>query len=429
MPSLGERIKHGWNAFLGRDPTMPRYSAIGSGSYYRPDRYRVIGVNATTLVNFIYNRIAVDVSQIDFKHCRVDSDGRYRETLPSELNNCLTLSANIDQTGRALIQDIVMSMFNEGVVAVVPVDTTADPNLTQSYDIGSIRVGKIIEWYPKHVKVHLYNEEDGQYHDIVVPKKSTLIIENPFYSIMNEPNSTLQQLVRTIARLNSLNDQYGSDKLNLIIQLPYAIKTQTRRDQAEERRKDIEDQLKDSRYGVAYVDSTERITQLNRALENNLWDQVKELTTQLYNQLGLTQGIFDGTANPETMLNYQNSSIMPVCTAITDEMNRKWISRTAYTQGQRTMFFRDPFKLTPVEKLADIADKFTRNEIMTSNELRTEIGMKPSDDPDADRLRNKNLNKSNAELQAEGGAADAPVDDSTDTTESEAEVSNVLSRL
>lgn len=402
MPSFVQRIRHGWNAFLGRDPTKVR--GEGPASYLRPDRYRVIGVNAQTLVNFIYNRIAVEVSQIDFKHIRVDLQNRYIGDVNSDLFTCLTLSANVDQTGRDLIRDITMSIFNEGVIAVVPVDTTDNPDTTGSFDITSLRTGKIIEWYPDSVKVHLYNERDGKYHDIVVPKATTAIIENPFYYIMNEPNSTLQQLVRTIARLNAINDQAGSDKLDLIIQLPYALKGDLRIDQAKKRKAELEDQLVNSKYGVAYIDSTEHVTQLNRSLQNNLWDQVQALTQQLYNQLGLTQGIFDGTANSEAILQYQNTTLIPICNAISEEMTRKWISKTAYTQGQRIGFFRDLFKLIPLDKIGDLADKLTQDAVVSPNEIRTRaLGLPPADDPSADELRNPKINKSDAEIREETG--------------------------
>lgn len=393
---MTQRIRSGWNAFIGRDPTttsIPLSEEMsGFGYSSRPDRVRYTKGNQRSIVASIYNRISVDVASIKIEHAKLDKDGRYKERLSSGLNDCINVSANVDQTGRALIQDIVESMFDEGVVAVVPTDTNIDPIKTGSYDILELRTGKIIAWYPKMVKVHAYNENTGKYQDILVPKDEVAIIENPFYSIMNEPNSTLQRLIQAINKLNSANDISTSSKLDLIIQLPYVTKSPQRKEEAKRRRKEIEDQLSSSKLGIAYTDGTEKVTQLNRSLDNNLWTQVKELTEQLYSQLGVTPSILDGTADEATRINYFNSTIEPICSAIVDEFERKFLTKTARTQGQAIVFFRDPFKLVPVSQLADIADKFTRNEIMTSNEIRGEIGMKPVKDPKADMLMNKNLN-------------------------------------
>ena len=396
MATMTQRIRSGWNAFIGRDPTttsIPLSEEMsGFGYSSRPDRVRYTKGNQRSIVASIYNRISVDVASIKIEHAKLDKDGRYKERLSSGLNDCINVSANVDQTGRALIQDIVESMFDEGVVAVVPTDTNIDPIKTGSYDILELRTGKIIAWYPKMVKVHAYNENTGKYQDILVPKDEVAIIENPFYSIMNEPNSTLQRLIQAINKLNSANDISTSSKLDLIIQLPYVTKSPQRKEEAKRRRKEIEDQLSTSKLGIAYTDGTEKVTQLNRSLDNNLWTQVKELTEQLYSQLGVTPSILDGTADEATRINYFNSTIEPICSAIVDEFERKFLTKTARTQGQAIVFFRDPFKLVPVSQLADIADKFTRNEIMTSNEIRGEIGMKPVKDPKADMLINKNLN-------------------------------------
>lgn len=393
---MAQRIRSGWNAFISRDPTstsIPLSEEMsGFGYSSRPDRVRYTKGNQRSIVASIYNRISVDVASIKIEHAKLDKDGRYKERLSSGLNDCINVSANVDQTGRALIQDIVESMFDEGVVAVVPTDTNIDPIKTGSYDILELRTGKILAWYPKMVKVHAYNENIGKYQDILVPKDEVAIIENPFYSIMNEPNSTLQRLIQAINKLNSANDISTSSKLDLIIQLPYVTKSPQRKEEAKRRRKEIEDQLSTSKLGIAYTDGTEKVTQLNRSLDNNLWTQVKELTEQLYSQLGVTPSILDGTADEATRINYFNSTIEPICSAIVDEFERKFLTKTARTQGQAIVFFRDPFKLVPVSQLADIADKFTRNEIMTSNEIRGEIGMKPVKDPKADMLINKNLN-------------------------------------
>ena len=392
--TLTTRLKKAWNAFTNnRDPTMVNYQYrdVGMGYVYRPDRVRFTRGNERSIVTSVYNRIAMDVAAIAIKHCRVDENGRYIEDIKSGLNDCLTVEANIDQTGRSFIQDVVMSMFDEGAVAIVPVDTSVDPTYSGSYDILSMRTGKIVEWYPRHVKVKVYNDRTGKKEDIVLPKKSVAIIENPLYAVINEPNSTMQRLVRKLNILDAIDEQSGSGKLDLIIQLPYVIKSEARQQQAEKRRKDIEDQLKGP-YGIAYTDGTEKITQLNRPVENNLMKQIEYLMNQLYSQIGMTPSVLDGTADEKAMLNYNNRTIEPIISAIVDAMKRSFLTKTARTQGQTVMFFREPFKLVPVNNIADIADKFTRNEIMTSNELRQIIGMKPSDDPKADELRNSNLN-------------------------------------
>ncbi len=407
MPSITQRIRSGWNAFIGRDPTKefqynPQEISFGYGYGSRPDRIRYSGGNQRTIVAAIYNRIAVDVSSINIEHARLDENDHFLEQIPSGLNECIKVSANVDQTGRAFIQDLVESMFDEGVVAVVPTDTDVNPLDTSSYDILSMRVGKIVAWYPEAVKIHLYNEMKGIFQDIILPKNRVAIITNPFYSTMNEPNSTAQRLITAINKLNASNDISTSKKLDLIIQLPYVTKSPQRQAEAKRRRKEIEDQLENSPLGIAYTDGTERVTQLNRSLENNLWTQVKELTEQLFSQLGVTPSILDGTADEATRINYFNSTIAPICQAITDEFVRKFLTKTARTQKQSIIYFRDPFKLVPVSQLADIADKFRRNEIMTSNEFRAEIGMKPSDAAQANDISNPNLNKSDAQLQAEG---------------------------
>ena len=389
--TFSSRLKHAWNAFFNRAPTTV-YRDLGASSSYRPDRPRYHYGNERSIVTSIYNRISLDVSTIDIFDCKTDDSDRFVGTNDTHLNSCLTLESNIDQTGRAFRQDIVMSMLDEGAVAIVPIDTTLDPE-NGSYDILSMRTGKIVAWYPKHVKVELYNENTGQKQQIVVPKASTAIVENPFYSVMNERNSTMQRLIRKLNILDAIDEQSGSGKLDLIIQLPYIIKSQARRNQAEQRRKDIETQLAGSKYGIAYTDGTERITQLNRPVENNLLTQIKYLTELLFSQLGITQAILDGSASPEEMLNYYNRVVEPILSAITDEMKRKFLTKTARTQKRTIMFFRDPFKLVPVSQLAEIADKMTRNEIMTSNEIRQIVGMRPSKDPSADELRNKNLSQ------------------------------------
>ena len=390
-----DRIKHSWNAFLNRDPTYS-YRDLGGPSYgYRPDRMRFTRGNERSIVTSVYNRIALDAASIDIMHVQLDKDGRFESIRESALNECLTKNANIDQTGRAFIQDVVMSMLDEGCVAIVPVDTTINPNISNSYEINTVRTAKIVEWYPAHVKVNLYNDRTGRKEDLILPKKTVAIIENPLYAVINEPNSTMQRLIRKLNLLDVIDEQSGSGKLDLIIQLPYVIKTDARRQQAEQRRKDIEMQLSGSKYGIAYTDGTERITQLNRSVDNNLMKQIEYLTSMLYSQLGITQAILDGSADDKTMLNYYNRTIEPIVSAIVDEIQRKFLTKTAITQKQAILYFRDPFRLVPVNEIAEIADKFTRNEIMTSNEIRQIVGMKPSKDPNADELRNKNLSESN----------------------------------
>lgn len=387
--SIGSRLKHAWNAFRNNDSGTVKVAE--TSTYFRPDRPRISRGGEKSIVVALYNRMAMDVAAIDIKHVRLDDEERFIEEIDSDLNNCLQCEANIDQTGRAFIQDLVFSMFDEGCIAAVPIDTTANPMLTQSYDIITARVGKIVEWYPSSVKVHIYDERTGKYEDKKFPKSIVSIIENPFYSVMNTPNSTLQRLIRKLALLDSVDEETGSGKLQMIIQLPYIVKSDLRKEQAEKRRKEIEHQLMESKYGIAYTDGTEKITQINRPLENNLQEQIEYLTNILYGQLGLTPEILNGSANEETMLNYYNRTIEPICSAITNEFERKWLSKTARTQRQAIRFFRDPFKLVPVAQIAEIADKFTRNEIMTSNEIRQFIGMKPSADPKADELVNSNI--------------------------------------
>ena len=387
--SFGSRLKHAWNAFTGTDYTT--YQDVGPGYSSRPDRIRLTRGNERSIITSVYNRIALDVAALNVQHIRLDENGRFLSVIQDGLNTCLTVEANIDQTARAFIQDIVVSMLDEGCVAIVPVDTTYDPSVTGSYDIQTMRVGKILDWYPQHVRVRLYNERTGTKENILVPKSTVAIVENPLYAVVNEPNSTMQRLIRKLNLLDVIDEQSGSGKLDLIIQLPYVIKTEARRQQAENRRKDIEAQLSGTKYGIAYADGTERITQLNRSVNNNLMSQIEYLTSMLYSQLGITQSILDGTADEKTMLNYNNRTIEPIISAIVDEMKRKFLTKTARSQSQSISFFRDPFKLGPVNDIAEIADKFTRNEIMTSNEIRQVIGMKPSDDPRADELRNKNL--------------------------------------
>ena len=387
---LRDRLQHAWNAFFNRDPTS-NYRTNEISYSYRPDRPRLSRGNERSIVTAIYNRIALDVASIDIKHCKLDENGRYVKDMKSGLNECLTVEANMDQTARAFIQDIVISMLDEGVVAVVPVDTTFNPKNTGSYDITSMRTGKILEWSATTVKVKVYNDRTGQKEDVVLPKSMVGIIENPLYSVINEPNSTMQRLIRKLNLLDSIDEQSGAGKLDLIIQLPYIIKTDARRQQAEQRRKEIEMQLAGSKYGIAYTDGTERVTQLNRPVENNLMKQIEYLTSMLYSQLGFHQTILDGTADEKTMLNYTNRTIEPIASAIVDELKRKFLTKTARTQGQSIEFFRNPFRLVPINNIADIADKFTRNEILTSNEIRQIIGMKPSDDPKADQLVNSNI--------------------------------------
>lgn len=392
MPGIMDRMKRTWNAFMGRDPTYP-YS-YGYGTSYRPDRIRLTGVNTKSIVASIYNRIAIDCSQVDIRHVRLDGEfGRYKETIDSSLNRCLSTEANIDQTGRALIQDAVMSMFDEGCVALFATDYDVDPLRTDSYRVEAIRTGKIKEWYPKSIKVEVYNDLIGKKQDIVVEKRLTPIIENPFYATMNEPNSILQRLLRLLSQVDQTNEAASANKLDMIVQLPYAAKSPAKREYAESRRRSIEEQLTGSKLGLAYIDAMERVIQLNRPIENNLWDQAKDLQTQLFNQLGLTESIFDGSADEKTLLNYYNRTIEPILSAISLEIERKWLSQTARSQNQAIRFFRDPFKLVPVNDLAETADKFTRNEIMTSNEFRSIIGMRPSNDPKADQLVNSNISQ------------------------------------
>lgn len=395
---FGDRLQHAWNAFMNQGNNDYYHQPTGIVSTYRPDRMRLTRGNERSIVTSVYNRIALDVASIEIYHAKLDEDGRFTETIPSGLNECLTLNANLDQTGKAFLQDVVMSMMDEGVIAIVPVDTTFNPTVTGAYDINSMRVGKIIQWEPSHVRVRLYNEKTGYHEEVTLPKKVVAIIENPLYAVINEPNSTMQRLIRKLSLLDVIDEQSGSGKLDLIIQLPYIIKSEARKQQAEARRKDIEMQLAGSKYGIAYTDGTEKITQLNRPVENNLMKQIEYLTAMLYSQLGITQSILDGTADERTMLNYYDRTINPIITAIADEMRRKFLTKTARTQGQSIIYFRNPFKLVPVNELAEISDKFTRNEIATSNEIRQIIGWKPSDDPGADELRNKNLNKSNEEI-------------------------------
>lgn len=389
---LIDRFRHGWNAFVNNRSPTSYYPDVGTGYSYRPDRVRFSRGNERSIVTALYNRIAIDVASIDIKHVRLDENGRYVEDMDSGLNNCLTLEANLDQTARALKQDIIMSMMDEGCIAIVPVDTNVDPR-TGSFDIRSLRTGKVVEWYPQNVKVRVYNERTGKKEDVVLPKSMVAVVENPLYSVINEPNSTMQRLIKKLNLLDSIDEQSGSGKLDLIIQLPYLIKTDARREQAEKRRKDIEMQLAGSKYGIAYTDGTERITQLNRPVENNLMKQIEYLTEMLYSQLGMTKAVLDGTADEQTMLNYHTRTIEPLISAIVDEMKRKFLTKTARSQRQSILFFRDPFKLVPVNNIAEIADKFTRNEILTSNEIRQIIGVKPSDDPKADQLVNSNISQ------------------------------------
>lgn len=425
---LKDRLQHAWNAFRSRDSTYD-FNNIGATYTYRPDRPRLSRGNERSIVTAIYNRIALDVASLDIKHCRLNEDGGYIETINSKLNKCLTLEANIDQTARSFIHDVVMSMLDEGCVAIVPIDTTFNPK-KGSYDIQSMRTGKILEWRPEHVKVRVYNDKTGRKEDIVMPKSLVGIIENPLYSVVNEPNSTMQRLIRKLNLLDAIDEQSGAGKLDLIIQLPYIIKSDARREQAEKRRKDIEMQLAGSKYGIAYTDGTERITQLNRPIENNLMKQIEYLTSMVYSQLGFHQTILDGTADEKTMLNYNNRTIEPIISAIVDEMRRKFLTKTARSQMQTIRFFKDPFRLVPVSNIAEIADKFTRNEILTSNEIRQIIGMKPSGDPKADQLVNSNIAQPRGEepyLEEEGyydEESEAPA--STDKPLAERKLSELL---
>lgn len=411
MSSLTERFRNGWNAFINnKDPTAyPTTVWTGSGSsYYRPDRVRVNHSNERSIVTAIYNRIAIDVAQIAIRHVRLDENNRFEEYIEDGIDSVFSFEANIDQSGRSFVQDIVMSMFDEGSVALVPVDTDRNPK-TGSFEIETMRTGKIVGWYPDAVRLNIYNDRTGRHQELVTEKTSVAIVENPLYAVMNAPNSTLQRLIRKLNYLDAIDEQSSSGKLDLIIQLPYTVKTDLRRNQAEQRRKDIEMQLTGSKYGIAYIDATEKVTQLNRGVENNLMNQIEYLTTMLYGQLGITDEVMKGTANEETMLNYYNRTIEPILSAICDACNRTFFSKTARTQGQAMAFYRDPFRLAPINKIAEIADRFTRNEILTSNEMRSIIGMKPSDDPEADELRNKNLNKPTDMM---GGTSGMPGDTS-----------------
>ena len=408
---LGNRLQHAWNAFMNsRDPTYDNYS--GSSYTYRPDRPKLSRGNERSIVAAIENRIAIDVASLNVWHCKLDKNGMLKEILKSGLNNCLTTEANIDQTSRAFLFDTALSMLDEGVVAIVPQETTLNPKITGSYDINSMRTGKVIQWKPNHVQIRMYNEFTGEKEDIWLPKKVVAIVENPFYAVMNEPNSTLQRLIRKLNLLDVIDEQNGSAKLDLIIQLPYQVKSDLRKQHAEDRRKSIKDQLTNDQYGIAYVDSTEKITQLNRPVENNLMGQIEYLTRMLYSQLGITEGILDGTADEQTQLNYINRTVEPIISAIVDEMKRKFLTKTARSQGQTIVFYREPFKLVPINNIADIVDKFTRNEVMTSNEVRQKMGLMPSKDPKADELINSNIrqpddnnrqNQNVTEDQEEGG--------------------------
>lgn len=399
MPKFLERFQNAWNAFLSRSPTSNTYDYGWTG--WRPDRVRLSRSNSRTVVASIYNRIALDCAMIDLHHVQCDGDDHYKDIIHSGLDDCISFSANLDQTGRAFILDVVMSMFDEGVVGIFPTECTDNPYYTATYDILSVRTARIAAWYPKDVRLDVYNESTGRREEITVPKSQVAIVENPLYSIMNEPNSTLQRLIRKLNLLDYVDEQSTSPKLDLIIQLPYIIKSEARKQQAEIRRKDIERQLSGSKYGIAYTDGTEKITQLNRAVDNNIWAEVKDLTAELYNQLGLTESVFNGTAKEEEMINYYNRTIDPILSAISEEMERKFISRNARTRGQAIRYFRNPFRLIPVSSLAEIADKMTRNEILSSNEIRTQIGYRPSDDPAANELRNSNLNRNDNERPAQ----------------------------
>lgn len=421
--SFGSRLKHAWNAFTGN--VQMNYRDLGMSYSYRADRPRMSRGNERSIVTSVYNRIALDVAALNIQHVRLDENGRFLSVIDDGLNNCLTLEANVDQTARSFVQDVVISMFDEGSVAIVPVDTTTDPNVSGSYDIQSLRVGQILDWYPQHIRARVYNEQTGRKEDVVVPKSAVAIIENPLYAVINEPNSTMQRLIRKLNLLDVIDEQSGSGKLDLIIQLPYVIKTEARRQQAENRRKDIENQLSGSKYGIAYTDGTEHITQLNRSVNNNLMSQIEYLTSMLYSQLGITQSILDGTADEKTMLNYNNRTIEPIISAIVDEMKRKFLTKTARSQHQSISFFRDTFKLVPVNDIAEIADKFTRNEIMTSNEIRQVVGMKPSEDPRADKLRNKNLSApSGSDQQSE----EMPITEVNSAEESASDLDDKISK-
>lgn len=404
--SFGSRIRRAWNVFKNRDPMTDMSWRLGYGDSQRADRVILSSNNEKTIVNAIYNRIALDVASLKFRHVRLDENERFKEEMSTGLNEVLKTEANLDQSGRAFVHDMVLSMIDEGVVASVPVETTDDPEVSSSYDILQMRVGPIVEWYPQHVKVRLYNSVTGRRQEFTFRKRDVAILENPFYAVMNAPNSTLQRLIRKLRLLDVIDEQAGSGKLDLIIQLPYTIRSEARQQQAEVRRKSVEDQLAGNKLGIAYIDSTEKVIQLNRSVENNLLKQVEYLTSMLYSQLGFSQSILDGTADEQTMLNYQNKTVEPLASTITDEFKRKFLTKTARTQGQSIMFFTEPFRITPVSQIAEIADKFTRNEILTSNEIRQIIGIKPSDDPKADELRNSNLNQEKQGDEPSGGFAD-----------------------
>lgn len=404
--SFGSRIRRAWNVFKNRDPMTDMSWRLGYGDSQRADRVILSSNNEKTIVNAIYNRIALDVASLKFRHVRLDENERFKEEMSTGLNEVLKTEANLDQSGRAFVHDMVLSMIDEGVVAAVPVETTDDPEVSSSYDILQMRVGPIVEWYPQHVKVRLYNSVTGRRQEVTFRKRDVAILENPFYAVMNAPNSTLQRLIRKLRLLDVIDEQAGSGKLDLIIQLPYTIRSEARKQQAEIRRKSVEDQLAGNKLGIAYIDSTEKVIQLNRSVENNLLKQVEYLTSMLYSQLGFSQSILDGTADEQTMLNYQNKTVEPLASTITDEFKRKFLTKTARTQGQSVMFFTEPFRITPVSQIAEIADKFTRNEILTSNEIRQIIGIKPSDDPKADELRNSNLNQEKQGDEPSGGFAD-----------------------
>lgn len=404
--SFGSRIRRAWNVFKNRDPMTDMSWRLGYGDSQRADRVILSSNNEKTIVNAIYNRIALDVASLKFRHVRLDENERFKAEMSTGLNEVLKTEANLDQSGRAFVHDMVLSMIDEGVVAAVPVETTDDPEVSSSYDILQMRVGPIVEWYPQHVKVRLYNSVTGRRQDFTFRKRDVAILENPFYAVMNAPNSTLQRLIRKLRLLDVIDEQAGSGKLDLIIQLPYTIRSEARQQQAEVRRKSVEDQLAGNKLGIAYIDSTEKVIQLNRSVENNLLKQVEYLTSMLYSQLGFSQSILDGTADEQTMLNYQNKTVEPLASTITDEFKRKFLTKTARTQGQSVMFFTEPFRITPVSQIAEIADKFTRNEILTSNEIRQIIGIKPSDDPKADELHNSNLNQEKQGAEPSGGFVD-----------------------
>ena len=407
-----DRLKHAWDAFRNRDPTNFDIFNYGPASYYNPNQTFLRLGSEQTIIASIYNRIARDVATIQIRHVRVNENDRFEEEIDDSFNQCLKISPNIDQTPRAFIQDVVLSMFDEGYVAIFPAKADLDPIKTGSYDIKELRKGKILDWYPQAVRIEAYNPDTGQFQEIVLPKSMTAIVENPFYTIMNGPNSTLQRLIRKLALLDAVDEQSSSGKMDLIIQLPYIVKTEAKRQQAEQRRKDIEMQLTGSKYGIAYIDGTERVTQLNRSLENNLLGQIEYLQNMLYAQLGMSPNIFNGTASPEELTNYTNTTIEPIASAITDEMKRKFLTKTARSQGQSVMFFRDPFKMVPTAQIAEMADKFIRNEILTANEFRGIVGYKPSDDERADELRNPNISASKDDRltapQAKTSTDDAP---------------------